>query len=810
MIVSNNTLLNILIPNENNALKTVLKQADAQQLLTSSKTGTTVQDIIKNLFSDTITGTKSNETIQNMLKNSTVFKDMGNFTTQLKELQNIIKDDPKLAKFESVIKNFLINIKNLDENVLKEQLGKSGVFLESKLSDTLKTNNLPNKIQNILTQLKQELSNINRPQAKEISKSIDTLLSSKTNTQSSLTKDLNTILTNVKNLSELKDSPKIQNLVNQITQLKSLKNEIKLLDTKLPTVQSTQTAEQKTILQNQGNEQKITSTNMPTEQKNSPINQLKELLTNLKQNLAKIDLPQAKILSQEINNILTQKDVPVKNLLDQTKSLVTKLQTFIVNQPVSDNLTKMSQQTSSLKMLAYNTEPVNTKVTLDIPKTNAIQQSQTPKINEVLTSIKNEISTSNIPKAQPIFQEISNLLNQKDIPAQTLANNAKNIVTQLRNILVNLPSTPAANNITQLTNTLSTLAQEPIPTTLSQIPVTQTQVNQGATSQVQTAQIPTQTQVNPGATSQLQTAQTPTQTQTTNQTTVSQLPANEQNILTKLTDTLINIKTELLNNNLPLTKDALQIIDKLLSQPNLTLTNTTLQSSINELLTTIKTVMSNIPNQSNIPSEQIYKLLNQLEHSIKPDSPLMNEKSLQVNPELQKSNISNDIKSMLLQLGDELKQSSNPAYNEAFKNVDKLLTQVDYYQLMSLTSSSNYIYFPFIWDMLEDGSLSMKKLNEEKFYVEINLKLKEYGKVNMLLVMYDKNHLDISIFAQKNNLKEEIMEHLQGLKKSLSSVGIVPGSIKLLDLEDEEKTKKENNFIQEYEQQIGFGVNIKV
>ena len=277
-----------------------------------------------------------------------------------------------------------------------------------------------------------------------------------------------------------------------------------------------------------------------------------------------------------------------------------------------------------------------------------------------------------------------------------------------------------------------------------------------------------------------------------------------------MTDTLMNIKTELVNNNLPLRQDALQIIDKLLSQPNLTLNNAALSTNINELLTTIKTVLSNIPNQSNIQSEQIYKLLNQLETSIKPDSPLISDKSLQVNPELQKSNITNDIKSMLLQLGEELKQSNNPVHNEMYKNVDKLLTQVDYYQLMSLTSSSNYIYFPFIWDMLEDGSLSMKKLNEEKFYVEINLKLKEYGKINMLLAMYEKNHLDISIFAQKDILKNEIQEHLQGLKKSLNSVGIIPGSIKLLDLKDEDKPKQEETFINEYNQKLGFGVDIKV
>ena len=81
----------------------------------------------------------------------------------------------------------------------------------------------------------------------------------------------------------------------------------------------------------------------------------------------------------------------------------------------------------------------------------------------------------------------------------------------------------------------------------------------------------------------------------------------------------------------------------------------------------------------------------------------------------------------------------------------------------------------------------------------------------MLLVMYDKNHLDISIFAQKENLKEEVMQHMQGLKKALNSVGITPGIVKLMDLkESEQKSEEEESFENIYEHQIGLGINIKV
>lgn len=49
MEITSNNLLNILLPNDNKALKEVLKQADIQQLTSGSK-ATNVQEILKNLL----------------------------------------------------------------------------------------------------------------------------------------------------------------------------------------------------------------------------------------------------------------------------------------------------------------------------------------------------------------------------------------------------------------------------------------------------------------------------------------------------------------------------------------------------------------------------------------------------------------------------------------------------------------------------------------------------------------------------------------------------------------------------------------
>ena len=77
MLVSNNSLLNILLPNENKVLKDVLKEADSKTLNSMKQGNTTVGDILKNLFDDLKTGDKSKATIENMLKESNLFKDLG-------------------------------------------------------------------------------------------------------------------------------------------------------------------------------------------------------------------------------------------------------------------------------------------------------------------------------------------------------------------------------------------------------------------------------------------------------------------------------------------------------------------------------------------------------------------------------------------------------------------------------------------------------------------------------------------------------------------------------------------------------------
>ena len=217
MLVSNNTSLNILLPNDNKALKEVLKEADSKSLDQMLKNNSTsVKDVIKELFDGLKSGTKSNATIENVLKNSTVFKEMGNVSSNLSTLMDDISQDENLQKFKPQIESFLKNIKDMDASTLKEQISKSGVFLESKMTQT------PNaKIENILNQIQNLVKNVDTPQAKQVNELLTKTFQSSNTTE--LSSNLKTLTSSLQNLSNTLNTSQTQNLSTLTNQLKNQK-----------------------------------------------------------------------------------------------------------------------------------------------------------------------------------------------------------------------------------------------------------------------------------------------------------------------------------------------------------------------------------------------------------------------------------------------------------------------------------------------------------------------------------------------------------------------------------------------------------
>lgn len=521
MLVSNNPLLNILLPNDNKVLKEVLKEADSKILeqLVKNNTGS-VNDVLKDLFDGLKNGTKSNTTIENILKNSTVFKDLGAVSNNLTSLLENISQDESLQKFKPLIENFLKNIKDMDANTLKEQLKNSGVFLESKLATPTNT-----KLENILTQIQNLVKDINTPQAKQVNDLLNKLLQTPQNQATSQNTEfganLKSLTTALQNLNSSLTQTQTQNLSNLTNQLKTIVNNAALVESKIensiPLDKSIQTPIQNIQLKDEINVQ------------------TKDLLLQIK------------------NDILQNPTLQNKNIL-----------------PIIDNLLKM------------------------------------PDLFSKGENLQNLMSSNNL---------------------STFSNNF-------------------TSNLTPLLNTLKENLETLNPTN-----------------------------------------------------------TNLQNHLTKLVDKVEHLIQDMVNNPK--------------GEPKIT----------------------------------------------------------------------EDIKTVLLKIQEELTSKTDPKSQELGKQVDKLLTQIDYQQLLTLSSNSNCVYLPFLWDMLEDGNISMKKADEDKFYCQINLTLKDFGKVDLMLALYDKNKLDLTVYAQREHFKIALKDNIQQLKIALNNVHLIPVNIKLLDLKDENESK---------------------
>ncbi len=171
-----------------------------------------------------------------------------------------------------------------------------------------------------------------------------------------------------------------------------------------------------------------------------------------------------------------------------------------------------------------------------------------------------------------------------------------------------------------------------------------------------------------------------------------------------------------------------------------------------------------------------------LESRLKDLNPLQNNKEL----------LSRDLKSALLLAKDELVNLNHANKTEVLKHIDKLSLQIDYFQLLSHLSNSSSIYLPFSWNAMQEGSIEMKKA-EDKFYCDIDLKLKDYGEIKFKLALYEKNQLNLHLFASNKEFQEIVKENLGLLRGAIIGVGVTLREVRIFEPKDSDATSAYND-----------------
>ena len=774
MLVSNNNLLNILLPNDNKVLKEALKDADSKTLQDMVKNkSASVNDVLKNLFDDVKNGTKTNSTIENILKNTNAFKDLGSFSKSLMTVLNQIDSNSSLEKYKPTLQAFMKDIKNLDENSLKEQLGKSGVFLESKIAASgSKQGQLPASMEKLLNQIQTIIKDMNTPAAKQINELIGRIIQQSTNQQASSSmansaknvenfKSLVALLQNVTSSLGNKETANLSALTNQ---LKSMINQGSMVESKLENLSL----------------------------KDQITNQTKQILAQIKNEVSSNQTMQSlsKNLTSQLDNLLKSNDLFTKSgqIIQSNPNL-----NNVASSPLLNNLAQQNPKIANLLENLKNiiSQPKTENANLG-QITNQKEQINT-QTKELLTQIKNEVLISKDPvAAKNIVNQIDNLLKSNDL----FSKNEK--LLEPKALLNNLLNSNEIKQASSQNQNISNLVLN-----LKNINENITNLENKASSFVN-------------------------------------ISSEKATVLNELKQNLSSLKNELLNVKNVDTKAVNQIISKLeniqnvftkvevptpLSQGAQIANNANFSNNfannLNTLLLSLKESIVNLSanpnsNNQNTPAiqNQIMNVVEKIESTIKESIQTQNLNQ-NLNPQALKAEtnpIANDMKTALLQMQEELASKTDPKSQEMFKQVDKMLMQIDYHQLLSLTSNANNVYVPFFWEMLEEGSISMKKTDEDKFYCQINLTLKDYGKVDLMLALYDKNKLDLTIHAQREHFKEDVRGNIQKLKKALNDVDLIPVNIKILDLKEEKSVEetKASTYVNPYNNDFNSGVDIRV
>ena len=406
--------------------------------------------------------------------------------------------------------------------------------------------------------------------------------------------------------------------------------------------------------------------------------------------------------------------------------------------------------------------------------------------------LENKLSSNPNAKLENLLQNISNLLKTIDTPE------AKNSSQIIDNILKNIPkdgslkSSELVNNLKTLVNSLQNLSNSLNPN--------QTQTLNNLANELKNL---IQNGVMIESKTENLVSKTLTQTQTLEDENINSANNNIKSLINnQVKELLTQIKQDLTQNqNIIQNKNILTLIDKLISLPDLFSKSEAILNSVQN---------SNISNFSNNFATNLNPLLTALKESLQAINPKNIEIQNQINSLIKKveniiqeytnnqldnpkdnQKLDNDFKSILLKMQDEVAQKTDIKSQDSLKTINNLLTQIDMQQLTSLVSNSNFVYIPFFWEMLEDGTVEIKEKEEDKFFCQIKLTLKDFGKIDLMLSMYDENKLDMTIYAQREHFKVTLRDNLQKLKLALNEANIIPMHIKLLDMKEESENKEQ-------------------
>lgn len=193
--------------------------------------------------------------------------------------------------------------------------------------------------------------------------------------------------------------------------------------------------------------------------------------------------------------------------------------------------------------------------------------------------------------------------------------------------------------------------------------------------------------------------------------------------------------------------------------------NRNLQNQVSSLSRLLRQNMQ-IFKEEQFENLSLHKEAAKLEHLIEKAKSSANDITLKTQDDIL-TELKDDAKAMLLNI-------NSKTNNENVLNItNRLLTQIELNQLISVANNSLNMYLPYTWDDLEHSSIIFKRGSDDKYYAQIKLEFEKIGKIHIFLSMIDDKYLDINIMVSDDKFRMILAEYGKDLKNNLKNVGIL-------------------------------------
>ncbi|MDA7848002.1 flagellar hook-length control protein FliK [Sulfurospirillum sp.] len=604
------------------------------------------------------------------------------------------------------------------------------------------------------------------------------------------------------NLISKTDDKNVKEVLQKITSVKegllktdspqaAKKTDVKELVNQLLKELSNNTKTKENILQ------EIKQSDIPKLMKNT-TSELQRLLS-----LIKSDKTLAKFTPILEKLILHVKDInpeTIKQELAKSGTLMEAKLSSVKTEAMPTTLKEILTNLKEVLVKQVPKEPLHVKLLDTLLNTKKVDKSYVNTLQDLVKEIK---KAPDLPKQiEPLVEKLTSLIQNK-IPAKQEA--IRDVLVDLKQIILKTPKQENVLHVKVLEKILD--APKADKAFVSDIKTLITNLKQNSSVDKPVVQVVAKLEelVQKSALVESKIQNTPKELAQVTPKEVSKVVADIKQVLTQLKELVKSSKKE------PVLESKAQEIAKLVEQTLKTpdffpkeLSKATVSEKLQQVVNLIKSELSKSDVKNSLHVE-VAKLTNKLETTIKEQiatKQIIPNQKLQIEV-LIKQELANDIKSTLLNIKHELSAQNTPIAREISIQVDRLITQIEYFQLVSLSSNTQTSYLPFLWDGLQEGQVSLKKLKENRFFCEINLKLKEYGKIDLMLMLFEDIHLNISVFAEKKEFIELVQDNLPALKQGINKLGLIPSTVQL-------KERHEKEEIQNFTNSLGTGLNIEV